>query len=70
LKVDEAVVLLLIESGSLPKPLNIGGRLIRWAESDLAKWLQMGCPKYPPPAPEELALIRIECLGQDADGKR
>ena len=51
LKADEEVVLSLIESGSLPPPLNIGDRLIRWAESDLARWLQMGCPTYPPPVP-------------------
>ena len=62
LKADEAVVFELIESGSLPPPLNIGNRLIRWAESDLARWLQMGCPKYPPPAPEELTLIRTKYL--------
>jgi len=62
LKADEAVVLSLIESGVLPPPLNIGDRLIRWVESDLARWMQMGCPKFPPPTPEELALIRTKHL--------
>jgi predicted DNA-binding transcriptional regulator AlpA len=62
LKADEEVVLSLIESGSLPPPLNIGDRLIRWAEGDLARWLQMGCPKYPPPVHEELTLIRTKHL--------
>ena len=62
LKADEAVVLSLIESGSLPPPVNIGDRLIRWVESDLARWVQMGCPKFPPPTPEELTLIRTKHL--------
>jgi predicted DNA-binding transcriptional regulator AlpA len=62
LKADEAVVLSLIESGGLPPPLNIGNRLIRWAESDLARWVQMGCPNFPPPTPEELDLIRANRL--------
>ncbi len=60
LKADEAVVLSLIESGGLPPPLNIGDRLVRWVESDLARWVQMGCPKFPPPTPAELTLIRTK----------
>ncbi len=60
LKADEAAVLWLLESGDLPPPLNIGDRLIRWVESDLARWVQMGCPKFPPPTPEELTLIRTK----------
>ncbi len=70
LKADEAVVLSLIESGSLPPPLNIGDRLVRWLESDLARWLQMGCPKYPPPAPEELTLIRTKHLEEKRQAGR
>jgi predicted DNA-binding transcriptional regulator AlpA len=62
LKADEAMVLSLIESGSLPPPVNIGDRLIRWVESDLARWVQMGCPKFPPPTAEELTLIRMKHL--------
>ncbi len=62
LKADEEVVLSLIESGSLPPPLNIGDRLIRWAEGDLARWLHMGCPKYPPPVLDEVTLIRTKHL--------
>ena len=62
LKADEAVVLSLIESGSLPPPLNIGDRLVRWVNSDLARWVQMGCPKFPPPTREELTLIRAKHL--------
>ncbi len=51
LKADEAEVLVLIESGHLPPPLCIGDRLVRWVESDLARWVQMGCPKFPRPRP-------------------
>ena len=58
LKADAPTVLLLIEAGSIPPPVNIGDRLIRWVESDLTRWVQTGCPKFPPPTPEELTLIR------------
>jgi predicted DNA-binding transcriptional regulator AlpA len=58
LKADEAMVLALIEAGSIPTPVNIGDRLVRWVESDLTRWVQTGCPKSPPPTPEELVLIR------------
>ena len=73
LKADEAVVLSLIESGNLPPPLNIGDRLIRWVESDLARWVQMGCPKFPPPTSVEIVLIRAKyveekySIADDAD---
>ena len=56
----EPLVLLLIEAGSIPPPVNIGDRLIRWVESDLLRWVQTGCPKFPPPTPDELALIRAK----------
>ena len=65
LKADEPVVLLLIETGSIPPPLNIGNRLVRWLESDLVRWVQMGCPKFPPPTPQEIKLITSrEDLGE------
>jgi predicted DNA-binding transcriptional regulator AlpA len=60
LKADEPMVLLLIEAGSIPPPVNIGDRLIRWVEGDLSRWVQTGCPKFPPPTPDELALIRAK----------
>ena len=52
------MVLSLLEAGSIPPPVNIGNRLIRWVVSDLDRWVQMGCPNFPPPTPEELAMIR------------
>jgi predicted DNA-binding transcriptional regulator AlpA len=58
LKADETMVFTLIEAGNIPLPLNIGNRLFRWVESDLIRWVQMGCPNFPPPTPAELALIR------------
>ena len=58
LKADEPMVMSLIEAGSVPPPVNIGNQLIRWVESDLVRWVQMGCPSFPPPTPEELDLIR------------
>lgn len=58
LKADEATVMSLIENGGVPLPLEIGNRLIRWVESDLTRWVQMGCPQYPPPTASELAVIR------------
>jgi predicted DNA-binding transcriptional regulator AlpA len=60
LKADEPMVLSLIEVGSVPPPVNIGNRLIRWVESDLDRWVQMGCPKFPPPTSDELDLIRTK----------
>jgi predicted DNA-binding transcriptional regulator AlpA len=58
LKADESLVLSLIEFGGIPLPVNIGNRLVRWVESDLIRWVRTGCPRFPPPTPEELALIR------------
>ena len=58
LKADEATVLSLFEAGGIPPPLNIGDRLVRWVESDLTRWVQTGCPRFPPPSHEELALLR------------
>lgn len=60
LKADEAMVLSLIEAGVVPLPLNIGNRLVRWLQSDLIRWVQTGCPRFPPPTAEDLALIRAE----------
>jgi len=62
LKTDESMVLSLIETGSVPPPVNIGNRLVRWVQSDLIRWVQTGCPHYPPLTPEELALIRTKQL--------
>ncbi len=57
LKADEPTVLSLIEAGGVPPPVNIGNRLIRWVETDLLRWVQMGCPQFPPPTPEEIAIM-------------
>ena len=57
LKADETIVLSLIEAGAIPPPVNIGNRLVRWVHSDLLRWVQTGCPSFPPPTSEELALI-------------
>jgi predicted DNA-binding transcriptional regulator AlpA len=57
LKADETLVLSLIEAGGIPPPVNIGDRLVRWVESDLTRWVQMGCPRFPPPTAQELALM-------------
>jgi predicted DNA-binding transcriptional regulator AlpA len=65
LKADESVVLSLIETGGIPLPVNIGNRLVRWVESDLIRWVQTGCPRFPPPTLEELTLIRTECLEEN-----
>lgn len=62
LKTDEPMVLSLIEAGSIPPPVNIGDKLIRWVDSDLARWIQTGCPHFPPPTAEELELIRAKRL--------
>jgi predicted DNA-binding transcriptional regulator AlpA len=67
LKADESMVLSLIEEGAIPLPLNIGNRLIRWVQSDLARWVQTGCPRFPPPTSEDLALILRERLEEQRD---
>jgi predicted DNA-binding transcriptional regulator AlpA len=64
LKAEEALVLALIEAGSVPPPVNIGDQLVRWVESDLARWVQMGCPKFPPPTPEEIRLLCSKRLAE------
>ncbi|WP_415911632.1 helix-turn-helix transcriptional regulator [Neptuniibacter sp. QD37_11] len=28
-----------IKSGSFPKPIHLGGRLVAWLESDIQKWI-------------------------------
>jgi predicted DNA-binding transcriptional regulator AlpA len=68
LKADEAMVFSLIEAGSVPPPVNIGDRLVRWVESDLIRWVQMGCPRFPPPTPEELVLIRTKRVDEKSAG--
>jgi predicted DNA-binding transcriptional regulator AlpA len=60
LKAEELTVFELIEAGSVPPPVNIGDRLIRWVETDLTRWVQTGCPRFPPPTEEELVLIRAK----------
>jgi predicted DNA-binding transcriptional regulator AlpA len=60
LKADETTVLLLIEAGGVPPPVNIGDRLVRWVETDLTRWVQTGCPRFPPPTEAELAMIRAK----------
>ena len=60
LKADEPTVLSLIEEGAIPPPVIIGNRLVRWVESDLIRWVQTGCPRFPPPTSEELTLIRTK----------
>jgi predicted DNA-binding transcriptional regulator AlpA len=67
LKADEPMVMSLIEAGSVPPPVNIGNQLIRWVEGDLVRWVQMGCPNFPPPTPEELDLIRTNRVEQKTD---
>ena len=64
LKTDESMVLSLIEAGAIPPPVNIGDRLVRWVQSDLNRWVLTGCPRYPPPTPEELTLIRTKHLDE------
>jgi len=66
LKADEVTVFSLIEEGAIPPPLNIGNRLIRWVETDLTRWIQTGCQKFPPPTAAELAMIRAKRV----DGSR
>jgi predicted DNA-binding transcriptional regulator AlpA len=65
LKADESMVLSLIEEGAIPLPLNIGDRLVRWVQSDLARWVQTGCPRFPPPTADDLTLILRERLEED-----
>jgi predicted DNA-binding transcriptional regulator AlpA len=67
LKADPAMVLSLVEAGGIPLPVNIGNRLVRWVESDLTKWVQTGCPRFPPPTPDELALIRSTYIEEIAE---
>lgn len=69
LKADDVTVMLLFESGNLPPPLTIGDRLIRWVESDLARWVQMGCPNFPAPTPEEIDMVRARRLEQPDDAR-
>jgi predicted DNA-binding transcriptional regulator AlpA len=70
LKADESMVLLLIEAGSIPPPVNIGDRLIRWVQTDLTRWVQSGCPRYPPPTAAELTLIRTKHVEEKKNERR
>jgi predicted DNA-binding transcriptional regulator AlpA len=58
LKADRTVVISLIEAGSVPPPVNIGDLIVRWVETDLIRWVQTGCPRFPPPTFTELAMLR------------
>jgi predicted DNA-binding transcriptional regulator AlpA len=69
LKEDGTTVISLIEAGCIPPPVSIGNRLVRWVESDLVRWVQTGCPSFPPLTPDELALIRRQTTGDDRSGE-
>lgn len=58
LKADRTTVMSLIEAGSVPPPVNIGDLIVRWVETDLTRWVQTGCPRFPPPTVVELAILR------------
>jgi len=34
----------LRSSGKLPEPVKVGQGAIRWRQSDIEKWITMGCP--------------------------
>ncbi|MHB1038118.1 MAG: hypothetical protein ACYC0Y_26130, partial [Pirellulales bacterium] len=40
---DAPTALALLEAGALPPPVTIGGRLLRWSETSLQKWVANGC---------------------------
>lgn len=42
LSVSPKTVYKMAKAGSFPKPRKIGGRLLRWRRSDLAKFLEEG----------------------------
>ena len=34
----------LRDSGQMPPPVKIGGRSVRWRNTDLEAWVEAGCP--------------------------
>lgn len=37
----------MIEAEEVPEPIRPGGRMIRWPDSVIEKWISAGCPKCP-----------------------
>jgi len=42
---SQRTVYRLADSGDMPRPLKIGGWLVRWRASDIDKWIEAGCAK-------------------------
>lgn len=45
LSVSKPTIHRMIASGKLgPRPLRLGGRAVRWRESEIIAWIRAGCP--------------------------
>ena len=31
-------------SGTIPRPIKLGGRLLRWPRAEIVAWMEAGCP--------------------------
>lgn len=51
----------LVSSGGMPAPIRIG-RAVRWRESDVNKWIEMGCPSRDVFDAAQAGGQRHECL--------
>ena len=58
LNTDEPTLLALVETGDVPPPMLLGGRLVRWSESALSAWADDDCPAGNPPSEAEFIKIR------------
>jgi predicted DNA-binding transcriptional regulator AlpA len=47
LKVDQRTLRRLEREGALPRPARIGGRIDRWLQVDVDRWLESGAPALP-----------------------
>ena len=44
LSVSPRTVRRMADAGKMPKPLRLGGKLIRWRPDEIAEWISDGCP--------------------------
>lgn len=58
LRTDTPTALALVLDGTVPPPVILGQRLVRWSGASLTTWSAAGCPAGQPLTAEEARRIR------------
>ena len=52
LAVSVRTVRRMSDAGRMPRPLNLGNRLVRWRQGEIASWIAGGCVATRKPTPK------------------